>query len=249
MIIDCMYFNGELDILEVRLNILNDFVDKFVIVESLITFSGKSKPLYFKENKERYSKWVDKIVYYVVQSGDKKLEQDAWLSPNTGSGESYWREEFYQKESLQKALTFCNDNDIVFISDVDEIWKVPQKVYEDDIIYKPKQIPYLYFFNQRTSENWLGWSGTIFTRYKNIKDNCINHLRTDSMTEYEVIENGGWHFNSIGGREQKQKAFSHPVYEDESVWKNREINLRKDDSDLPIFLIENKDKWKKHFLS
>lgn len=250
MVIDAFYFNQELDILEIRLNILNDYVDKFVLVEAPLTFSGKPKPLYYQENKERFTKWNDKIIHCVVEEGDKELLKKAYLSPNTGNGEDYWVREWYQKESLQKALTFCDDNDIVFISDVDEIWKpslVQNTVCYFENIYKPKQLPYLYYLNQRTDEDWLGWTGTIFTTYKNIKNACINHLRTDSMTEYSVIENGGWHFNSIGGQQQKREAFKHPVYENDIEWKRREVNMRIDESDLPEYLIKNKEKWIKLF--
>lgn len=250
MVLDCFYFNNELDILEIRLNILNDYVDNFVLVESPLTFSGKPKPLYYQENKERFAKWNDKIIHYVVEEGDKELLKQAYLSPNTGNGEDYWIREWYQKESLQKALTFCDDNDIVFISDVDEVWNTSLLSYahHSDCVYKPKQLPYLYYLNQRTDEDWLGWTGTIFTCYKNIKNAFINHLRTDSMNEYVVIENGGWHFNSIGGQEKKRLAFQHPIYENDIEWKRREVNMRKDEYDLPEYILNNKEKWKKYIL-
>jgi beta-1,4-mannosyl-glycoprotein beta-1,4-N-acetylglucosaminyltransferase len=250
MIIDLFYFNQELDVLEIRLNILDKYVDKFVIVEARETFSGVLKPLYYLENKERFAKWNDKIIHCIVENGDKEIEKMALLSPNTGKGEHYWLREFYQKEYAQKALSFCNDSDVVFISDVDEIWKptVLDTVIEKNVVYKPRQLPYLYYFNQRTSENWTGWTGTIFTRYQNIKNACINHLRTDSMTEYTVVSNGGWHFNSLGGQEKKRQAFQHPIYEDNNEWKRREVNMRIDESDLPEYLIKNKEKWKTLFL-
>lgn len=249
-IIDLFYFNNELDVLEIRLNILDNVVDKFVIVEAPITFSGIPKPLYFEENKERFSKWKDKIIHYVVEEGDKEIEKQAILSPNTGSGEHYWLREFYQKESAKKALSFCEDDDLVFISDVDEIWNpdihLPYPTH--GLVYKPVQKPYLYYLNQRTDENWFGWTGTIFTEYRNIKNACINHLRTDEMTDYILVKNGGWHFNAIGGKDKKQKAFMHPIYENDSEWKRREINMHKDESDLPDYLINNKEKWKTLFL-
>lgn len=247
-IIDLFYLNNELDVLEIRLNILNNYVDKFVIVEARETFSGVPKPLYYLENKERFAKWNDKIIHHIAEE-TPELKKQAYLSPNTGNGEHYWIREFIQKESAKEALKFCDDIDLVFISDVDEIWS--PSVFLADIdsqqIFKPKQKPYLYYLNQRTDEDWLGWTGTVFTCYKNIKNACINHLRTDSMTEYVVIENGGWHFNSIGGKEKKKEAFKHPIYENESEWKRREVNMRVDEKDLPKYLIENKDKYDKLF--
>lgn len=241
-VIDLLYFNNELDVLEIRLNILNDYVDKFVIIEAHETFSGVSKPLYYLENKERFAKWNNKIIHHIAVE-TPELKKQAILSPNTGNGEHYWVREFIQKENAKEALKFCNDNDIVFISDVDEIWnpKLLGKTIEKNVVYKPRQLPYLYYLNQRTDEDWLGWTGTVFARYSNIKDACINHLRTDTMTEYKVLPNMGWHFNSIGGQEQKRKAFQHPVYENDVEWKRREVNMRKDESDLPMYILNNRD--------
>lgn len=231
--------------LEIRLNILNDVVDKFVLIEAPLRFSGKPKPLYYLENKERFAKWNDKIIHHIAIE-TPELKQQAYLSPNTGSGEHYWIREFIQKENAKDALLFCDDDDLVFISDVDEVWKpeLAQRKIPTNAVFKPKQLPYMYYLNQRTDEDWLGWTGTIFTRYENIKDECVNHLRTDSMTDYQVIENGGWHFNSLGGQEKKRLAFSHPVYENDIEWKRREINLRKEEKDLPEYIINNKDLWK-----
>jgi len=123
MVIDIFPFFNELDLLEIRLNILNDYVDKFVICEATETFSGKPKPLYFKENEERFAKWKDKIVHYVVDDfpNDKEIYDKAIKSPNTGNKEHWWVREFYQKESAIKALSFCKEDDIIMVSDVDEI--------------------------------------------------------------------------------------------------------------------------------
>ena len=243
MVIDLFYYNGEEEVLEIRLNLLAPYVDRFILVEAKETFSGFSKPLYYQENKERFKKWD--ITHYVAKETEE-LKQMALLSPNIGNGEHYWVREFIQKESARNALTFLKDDDIVCISDVDEIWKI--KDFSKDVIYKPKQLPYLYYFNQRTNEDWLGWTGTTICKYKFIKNGIINHIRTDSMTDYEVIENGGWHFNAIGGKQKKIDSFRHPVYYDDNVWAKREVNLRKDESDLPKYILDNKEKYAQYFL-
>lgn len=241
MIIDLFYYNGEEEVLEARLNILAPYVDKFIICEAKETFSGVPKDLSFKP-----LKFAQFNIEYFIMEEYQGLRLEALKSPNTGNGEHYWMREFIQKESARYALKDCDDNDIIFISDVDEIWNPeldywnPMTSYTKDVILKPKQLPYLYYFNQRTDEDWMGWTGTVVCRYKHIKNGLINHLRTDSMTKYEVIENGGWHFNAIGGKAKKVDAFKHPVYYDEGVWKNREINMRKDESDLPDYLLKNK---------
>lgn len=242
MIIDLFYYNGEEEVLETRLNILAPYVDKFIICEAKETFSGVPKDLSFKP-----LKFVQFNIEYFIMEEYQGLRLEAIKSPNTGSGEHYWVREFIQKESARYALKNCDDNDLVFISDVDEIWN-PLLDYSENVIYKPKQLPYLYYFNQRTDENWLGWTGTVACRYKHIKNGVINHLRTDSMTDYKVIENGGWHFNALGGKQKKIDAFKHPVYYEDGVWVNREINMRKDEIDLPDYLLKNKEKYAKYFL-
>jgi len=241
MVIDLFYYNGEEEVLEARLNILAPYVDKFIICEAKETFSGVPKDLSFKP-----LKYTEFNIEYFIMKETPELREMALKSPNTGSGEHYWVREFAQKESVRNALLNCNDDDFIFISDVDEIWR--PFPHEEDVIYKPKQLPYLYYFNQRTDENWLGWTGTVGCRYHHIKNGIINHLRTDSMTEYKVIENGGWHFNAIGGKEKKVEAFKHPIYYDEGVWHNREVNMRIDEKDLPEYLLTNKETWKKLFL-
>lgn len=225
---------------DIRYNILKDYVDKFIVVEALETFSGSPKMPQFQHE-------GDKVVHCIIHS--EKYRSQAQNSPNTGNGEHYWIREFMQKEALHDALLGTRNDDIVFISDVDEIWnpEILDKV-QGDAVYKPKQLPYMYYLNQRTDEDWLGWTGTVVTRYRNIKDACINHLRTDSMTDYEVVENGGWHFNSLGGKEKKREAFKHPVYENDTEWARREINMRIDESDLPQYLLDNKSLYKKYFL-
>lgn len=242
---DLFYFLNESDLCELRFELLDAYVDKFVVVEATETFSGVPRELMFDH--KRYEKWKDKIIYHVVDDFplDDMIYNMAINSPNTGSGEHYWVREFYIKESARKALKGLHYTDVVFISDVDEIWN-PALTYEPMRyeVLKPKQLPYLYYLNQRTDEDWRGWSGTIVTRYHTIEQASINHLRTDDLTPYTVIENGGWHFNSIGGQEKKRNAFKHPIYEHDSEWKRREVNLRVDESDLPQI---DRKKYGKYF--
>ena len=66
-VIDSIIFFNELELLEMRLNILNDVVDTFVITESPFTVSGNEKPLYYLENKDRFGKFNDKIVHHITE--------------------------------------------------------------------------------------------------------------------------------------------------------------------------------------
>ena len=67
MVYDCFQFFNELDILKIRLHVLNPVVDRFVISEATETFSGLKKPLYYEENKELFAEFADKIIHVVVE--------------------------------------------------------------------------------------------------------------------------------------------------------------------------------------
>jgi beta-1,4-mannosyl-glycoprotein beta-1,4-N-acetylglucosaminyltransferase len=282
-IYDIFTFFNELDVLEIRLNILSDCVDYFVIVEATETFTGHPKPLFYQENKARFKKWEHKIIHYVVDdtpidendlrrrilkpemTGLEKQTIEYVLASNTvGIGVTHWFKEFYQKESIKKALVRLNDNDICYVSDVDEIWNPDLIIdYSTDDIFRPKQVAYMYYLNNRSDENWLGWTGTIVTKYKNIKDSCLNDLRTHGKTKCVVLDTGGWHFNFQGGLEgakRKIEESNHPEYAPRRTfpglearilknqdYKGRNIKFWKDERGLPKYLLENKDRYKKFF--
>lgn len=250
MIYDIFTFNNELEMLEIRLSILDKYVDKFVIVEATETFSREKKPLYFKDNINMFNKWKEKIHHHIIDKyDDVEILKVAYDSDNTGNKELHWIYEFYQKEKIKDAIKDLEDDDICFISDVDEIWNPEVIGTIGDGLYKPRQnLTYIYYLNQRTSENWTYFTGTILTRYKNIKDKCLNHLRTHKKNKYIFIESGGWHFNALGGMEQKIDAFKHPVYT-QNYMKSREMGARIDEEGLPKYLLDNRDKYKHLFKS
>lgn len=262
MIFDAILFNGEYDLLEIRLNILNDFVDQFIIVEAPVTFSGKLKPLYFEKHKSRYAPWIHKIKYHIAEYNEEMWEE-ARVSPNTG-GVEHWMREFAQRECIKEAMTHLSDEDICYIGDCDEIWK-PQEIGDD--VYKLEQLSYSYFLNNRSSEPW---SGTFATKYKNIKDSFINHLRAHGVfklndpttwTGYTFLPNAGWHFSNMGGASEIQRkieSYGHQEFNTESfksaiqqrIDNNvdymgfRNFTMWKDESELPKYLKDNKEKYK-----
>lgn len=263
---DVFYLFNELDLLEIRLNILNDYVDYFVIVESTTSFSGIAHELQYKKYEDRFVEWREKIIYYVVDDfpHDTTLLTLAQNNSNTGAGEHYWVREFYQKESAKKALVGLSDTDVVFISDLDEIWNPLQlKALTDfskSALIRPKQLAYYYYLNNRCNEK-NGWTGTIVAQYKTIKNNCINDLRTRGKTTFAEIDFGGWHFGFMGGVDGAMKKlveWQHPEYANwvdtlkERVTKNKDYRGRTytywtDESDLPSYILEHKEKYKKLF--
>lgn len=253
MIYDIFTFNGEYDLLEIRLNILNDYVDKFIIVEATTTFSGKDKPLYYEKEKARYKKWEDKIKYHIVRPEDEeKYMALANGSPNTeyGKGAKHWVKEFCQKECIKDALVGLNDNDICFIGDCDEIWD--KSVLEIDYAQKLKLRVCTYYLNNRSSEEFYGG---IICRYYIVKEECLNHLRT---TTSKTDNYYGWHFTSLkdGLRRKLTDSYTEDSYATPSVISNLENNIlnnrdflgrsftyKIDESDLPQYLLDNKQKY------
>ncbi len=107
MIYDCFTFFNELELLELRLHELADVVDKVVLVEATKTHSNQPKPLCFQENRSRFAEFNDKIIHIVAD--DLPDAKDAWVLEN------------YQRNCIGRGLAACRPDDLVLISDLDEI--------------------------------------------------------------------------------------------------------------------------------
>lgn len=192
-------------------------------------------------------------------------------SPNT-VGAEHWKREFVHKESIKKTLLHLDNEDIVYISDCDEIWNPLTPREEFTKVYKLKQLVYAYYLNQRSDELW---AGTFVGKYKNIKNECLNHLRSSLQVQLNKPEtwnvethlpDGGWHFTSCGGLEMVRRKLS-SSYTQEDYWCDdvqasleenfkagkdwldgwrgwqRNFKFWKDESDWPQYLKDNKDKY------
>ncbi len=114
---DCFTFFNELELLEIRLNELDGVVDKFVLVEATLSHQGKPKPLFYELNKDRFSAFHHKLIHVVVDTYPDNTAGDAWVF------------EKHQRNSIINGLTECDPEDLIMISDVDEIPR-PEKVLE-----------------------------------------------------------------------------------------------------------------------
>jgi beta-1,4-mannosyl-glycoprotein beta-1,4-N-acetylglucosaminyltransferase len=236
-VVDAFIFFNELEVLDIRLNVLNDRVDHFVLVESTVTHTGKEKPLYYRDNKHLFEKFNHKIVHHIVDDTPNSFEEAIEMfmneknetkrnilmhtltSTNTAF-ETQWMREFYQHESVRMGMLKIglSDDDLCFNSDLDEIWN-PDRDYpvDDWSVVKLKQHVYTGFLNVRSSEEWYG---TYYAKYQNIRNASSNHLDTTSKTKHEFLDNGGWHFTYQGGLEKiktKLENFGHQEYNNDYV--------------------------------
>jgi len=245
LVYDCFPFFNELDLLEIRLNELNDVVDKFVIVEAKQRQSDcKEKPLNFLANRERFAKFEDKIIYITT---NLPIEGDAWT-----------RERF-QRDEILKGLINCKDNDVIIISDADEIPNaetIRRYQLKDGLKYLDLNL-YYYFLN-----GYVGrWDQSKILPFRLAKAMTPCQIR---YTPCNPIYNAGWHFSYLGGIDkiiEKIEAFAHQEYNNDKI-KNKEELLRRVlagediygrgdkityvnlDDTFPKFLINNKDKFK-----
>lgn len=274
MIYDCFTFFNELDLLEIRLNVLNEVVDKFVLIEATKTHSNYDKPLYFKQNKERFKKFEHKIIHVVV---DEYPEF-----------ETAWTNENHQRNRIAKSLKDCQDDDTIIISDLDEIPN-PDKIleYKDTQGIKAFKQNFFYcYLNNLSNEYWIYSKMLSYKDFKNILDDYseyseslmekINQGTTATkIRQYLgdkniIIENGGWHFSYLADLEKisyKMKSFAHQKFNSKEYTDIENIERRikegKDlfnrkgykfqkikitEKDFPQYIVDNQEKFKKYIL-
>lgn len=213
MIYDCIPFFNELDILKLRMQILAPYVDKFVLEESTVTFSGEPKEMVFANHRDMFAEFADKIIYVAVDN-----------SPMEGVT-THERDKF-QKNQLIHGMTDCKADDIVIFSDVDEIPN-PKTLaaviqnFEPDKIYHLAQRMFYCFLNiEEVSGNLLSitgefpgverrqWLGTKICSFGNLPEEGIVYLREvkpENPCSVRVPD-GGWHFGYMGGDGERDVA-------------------------------------------
>ena len=223
-----MYFDEEV-VLDVRLNTLDKYVDYFVIVESSFTHKGDNKNLMFNHNK--FEKFKNKIIYLVYDKQPKGIEV---VNENDSEGEKSRKyilnaalRENGQRNFIQNGLNKAEDNDIILISDVDEIPNLSEVNFNNisEKIIMFHQDMFYYKFDLKIPN--LLWTGTKGCRKKyllspqwlrNVKDRKYFPFRIDILfsekkySSIKFISNGGWHFSNIKTAEEiehKLKSYLH----------------------------------------
>jgi beta-1,4-mannosyl-glycoprotein beta-1,4-N-acetylglucosaminyltransferase len=238
-----MYFDEDI-ILELRLNILDQYVDYFVIVESNFTHKGDSRELKFDHKK--FEKFKDKIIYLVYDKLPQYIEQ---ITTSDNEAHTSWKyisnaihRENGQRNFIVEGLKKAKNEDLILISDVDEIPNLENinlnKINQKIILFK--QDMFYYKFNLKLPS--LIWAGTKCCRKKdlespqwlrNVKDRKYPIYRLDtffSKTKYinlSFIDNGGWHFSNIKTASQiqyKLKSYLHHREFDENPMSVNEID-------------------------
>lgn len=252
-VIDCVTFNGERELFDLRYNVLREHVDEFIVIEFDKTFSGENREI--NEENAMFFWQYEKVTHHIhTEELYEKYRDLAESSPNT-VGAAHWKREFMQKESIKDALTHLDDDDLVFVGDVDEIWNPGLLIWPRAYPEKLRLCVYTYYLNNRSSEQF--W-GTLVSQYRYIREGCLNHLRTKEHSR--SFDEPGWHFTSMGGPEALKKKLTDSYTQEsyatpevlESIAYNidinrdflgREFEYRLDESEWPEFLKINRAKY------
>ena len=259
-IYDCFQYFNEDHIVDLRFNILDKFVDYFVISESDKKSSRKNKKINF--NIKNFSKFENKIIFITADYKDK-IDFD-----NHTGGES--PVEQHQRNSLMEGIKQASSEDLILLSDSDEIPDLTKLSKIDKkkkfIAFSQKMFMYKLNLQNLDESNWIG---TRMAKKKNIRS--MQELRNLKFKNYpfwrldklnQQIINGGWHFSYMQTPKQilnKVKSFSHGEYNtdnmskkyiEEKIIKNedifgRGIKLKKVsiDNSYPEYIVQNRNKY------
>lgn len=225
MLIDAFIFFNELDLLDIRLNILADKVDLFILVEGKKTFQNAEKPLHFSENKDRYGKFLNKIVHVVVDD-------------YPGCSTPFEREHF-QRDAILRGIEGLPSDSLFMLSDVDEIPNpdvIPSCVEKNSIaLFNQKQ--FYYMLNLQCVERGLLPCSALVNLGDLVSPSRLRMELFDFHSKYtsgilvnsniSIIENGGWHFSYLGGIkkiQEKIEAFSHDEFNLDEIKEGKSLS-------------------------
>lgn len=242
---DAFLFFNELDLLELRFNVLDGCVDYFVIVESAITFQGEDKEFVFEKHRSRFAKFEKKIIYFKVEKYAINFANLPYIDDPRNSDEEilneiyrfiddcphfdkarefWWGNDFFQRECIWRALAVANPgpDDLILISDVDEIPN-PETIIKikGDVLPKTllclRQHEFCYYLNYYHNSDWLGTCCFLYASFVNVSLNSIRFsAKRDEGLSPQIVNNGGWHFTSVGSVAAIKKKIT--------SWSHREFN-------------------------
>jgi len=252
MIYDGFHFFNELDLLEIRLNTLKDVVDKFILVEAENNHRNKPKPLWYAENKDRFAEFEDRIIHIVV--GADKFTEDPRYEFDPRVGHFGYQNDNTQRRAVYEGFKDCEDDDIIILSDADEIPKASTvlkmvKEYKEPVTME--QLHFYHYLNTAFNHGPDGpvWKGSAIisksdldrefggdlqlVRDVSVRDfNRCNHHSPGRL--FPVVKDGGWHFSYVGSGElqnQKQKSYTHHEFD---FMSERDFNTARENLEDPL---------------
>ncbi len=253
-IYDCFMYYDEDTVVDIRLNCLDAHVDKFLIVESKFTHSGRKRDLLFDINQFKHFK--NKIVYLVLDHEPQGIEiiddEDDESAQSFKSIENAIRRENYHRNYIARGLIDADAEDIIMISDADEIPNLEnldlKKIKNKLIIFQQK----MFYYKLNLYLDSFSWCGSKACRKKdlispqwlrNVKDRNYSFWRIDTLfskNKYQniyFVNDGGWHFSNIKNAKEIKKKL-------ESYLHHREF----DEEPLSVEKIDKIIKEKKQFM-
>ena len=237
-----MYFDEDL-LLDIRLNSLNKFVNKFVITEATYTHNGSKKKLNFDIHK--FQKFKDKIDYIVVDNQPNNILHLSDKDTKDQRGEKLilngMARDYFQRESLLKGIKNAADEDLIIVSDLDEIPNLDKLNYKNIknniVIFEQK----MFYYKLNLFYKDFVWQGSKAVKYKNfispqwlrnIKGRKYPMWRIDTLfskkkySNLMFVNDGGWHFTCLRTPEELEKKllnFAHHYEYEESGLKLNDI--------------------------
>ena len=254
-IFDCTTFYSEHLMMDLRFNILNEYVEKFIVCESTISHSGKKKKLNFDIN--NYPKFKDKISYIIIDEEPEDIIglKNGLAKPHEKRSDSLKRINL-SYDYMIKAIDKASDNDLIILSDNDEIPNLKSKQFKNStkniIIFKQL----FFYYKLNLLYDLIPWYGSKAAKKKNLvsmswlrnlKNKKYPFWRIDTLfsnTRYinlEIINDGGWHFTNIMTAEKLYEKLTNFGHHDEFELSGMTIDdLQKK--------IDNKEVFFNHFV-
>ena len=262
-IFDCTTFYNEKMMMDVRFNVLNHYVSKFIVVESTFSHSGKKKKLNF--NIDDYPKFKDKIIYLVIDHEPIELIKKENLELDSVSKRLNSLKRIEQSYNyMTKGVKDASDDDLIMLSDNDEIPDLSKlnldKIENNFVIFE--QLFFYYKFNLLYDR--MSWYGTKackkkklkkFSTLRNIKNKKYPFWRIDTIfsdtkqKNVRIIKNGGWHFTNLKTPDELFEKLSNFGHHDEFEKLNITIESLKDKINKKEVFYDHfadkeiKDKW------
>jgi len=208
-IFDCFSFFNELEVLEIRLNTMAAHVDYVVLAESNRTHQNAPKELHYENNKMRFAQFHDKIIHVIVDD-----------MPDAANAKS---REHHQRRAINRGLTQAQPNDVVIISDVDEILRPSTlaQVREQDGYFLFNMPMYQFYLNARATD--AGWNKSFAFSHRlaaRVPDwNFVRVLQQETFDKFAgenyLIREAGWHFTFLGGADRVREKLNSYIHRDQ----------------------------------